>query len=74
MLSPEAIRAFEARKNDILRNNIQQASHFDKVSSEISGEKIRLKSNLDARDADNVAKINLALERSKEAAERRRSK
>ena len=74
VLSPEAIRAFEARKNDILRNNIQQASHFDKVSSEISGEKIRLKSNLDARDADNVAKINLALERSKEAAERRRSK
>lgn len=72
-LSPDAIKIFEDRKNAILKNNIQQASHFDKLASETMSERIGFVSNFDAQEADAMAKVNRALETSKRDAEKRRA-
>ncbi len=72
-LSPEAIKIFEDKKNNILKNNIQQASHFDKLASESISDRIRAISSLDAREADAMAKVNRAIEMSKRDADKRRA-
>ncbi len=73
-LSPDGLKVFEDKKNEILKNNLFEKERFGEVASATIGQRIKARANLNESDADTMAQINFEILRSKEKASKRRQK